>query len=503
MTIDKSWMSLTNRISREYKNGVWMFVARVVEYINEEGKIRCPCNNCLNHRLHPPGLVEIHLVRYGIQQSYKIWDYHGEQYEHPPIEHEDLSDIDAPDEMTNVLDDLTGPVEIGESSESIQQEGFQTENFDDMLEEIEKELYPGCVNFSALNFLVKLMHVKGLDKWSNKSFDMLLKLMKQAFPQAILPDSHYEAKRKLRELGLGYESIHVCEHDCALFWKENVGFENCPICGSSRWVDKNAKGKKIPKKVMRYFPLSPRLKRLYSSRHTAKDMRWHDVERPKENGVLRHPTDGSAWKMFDNKFLVFGMDPRNVRLGLATDGFNPFGSMNTTYNMWHVIVVPYNMPPWKCMKSENMMLSLLIPGPTSPGKDMDVFLQPLIEELKKLWEGVNTRDAVTSDIFLMHAAVLWTINDFPAYALMSGWSTKGYKACSTCNEETPSKGIRSKIAYIGHRCFLPLNDPMRRSKQFDGQMERRSPCEITAKEILAQLEHVMLVFRENTSNMEV
>ncbi|XP_042395408.1 uncharacterized protein LOC121985814 [Zingiber officinale] len=165
--------------------------------------------------------------------------------------------------------------------------------------------------------------------------------------------------------------------------------------------------------------------------------------------------------------------------------------MNTTYSMWPVIVVPYNMPPWKCMKSENMMLSLLIPGPTSPGKDMDVFLQPLIEELKKLWEGVNTRDAVTSDTFLMRAAVLWTINDFPAYALMSGWSTKGYKACPTCNEETPSKGIRSKIAYIGHRRFLPLNDPMRRSKQFDGQTERRSPpSEITAKEILAQLEHV-------------
>ncbi|XP_042459537.1 uncharacterized protein LOC122043125 [Zingiber officinale] len=242
---------------------------------------------------------------------------------------------------------------------------------------------------------------------------------------------------------------------------------------------------------MRYFPLTPRLKRLYSSRHTARDMRWNDAERLKENSVLRHPADGSAWKMFDEKFPTFAMDPRNVRLGLATDGFNPFGSMSTTYSMWPVMVVPYNMPPWKCMKSENMMLSLLIPGPTSLGKDMDVFLQPLIEELKQLWEGVNTRDTVTNDIFLMRAAVLWTINDYPAYALMLGWSTKGYKACPTCNEETPSKGIRNKIAYIGHRRFLPLNHPMRRSKQFDGKMETRSPPkELTAEDILAQLEHV-------------
>ncbi|XP_073064444.1 uncharacterized protein [Primulina eburnea] len=429
MTIDKSGMSVTNRISLEYKNGVRTFVTRAIEYVNEEGKIRCPCNTCLNHLYQPLRLVEIHLIKYGIQQSYKVWDYHGERYEHPPIEHEVLSDIDAQDEMIDVLADLTGPVEIGESSEPIRHQGLQTDNFDDMLKGIEKELYPGCVNFSALNFLVKLMHVKVLNKWSNKSFDMLLKLLKQAFPQALLPGSHYEAKRKLSELGLGYESIHVCEHDCVLFWKENAGLQNCPVCGVSRWVDKNTKGKKIPRKVMRYFPLTPRLKRLYSSRHTAREMRWHDAERLKDDGVLRHPADGSAWKMFDVKFPAFAMDPRNVRLGLATDGFNPFGSMSTTYSMWPVMVVPYNTPPWKCMKSENMMLSLLIPGPTSPGKDMDVFLKPLIEELKTLWEGVNTRDASSNDTFLMRAAVLWTINDYPAYALMSGWSTKGYKAC--------------------------------------------------------------------------
>ncbi|XP_042460322.1 uncharacterized protein LOC122043812 [Zingiber officinale] len=414
-----------------------------MEYTNEEGKIRCPCNTCLNHLYQPLRLVEIHLIKYGIQQSYKVWDYHGEQYEHPLIEHEVLSDSDAQDEMIDVLADLTGPVEIGESSEPVRHQGFQTENFDDMLKEIEKELYPEC------------------------------------------------AKRKLSELGLGYESIHVCEHDYVLYWKENAELLNCPICGVSRWVDKNTKGKKISKKVMRYFPLTPRLKGSYSSRHTARDMRWHDAERLKDDGVLRHPADGSAWKMFDEKFPTFAIDPRNVRLGLATDGFNPFGSMSMTYSMWPVMVVPYNMSPWKCMKSENIMLSLLIPGPTSPRKDMDVFLQPLIEELKKLWEGVNTRDAVTNDNFLMRAAVLWTINDYPAYALMSGWSTKGYKACPTCNEDTPSKGIRSKIAYIGHRRFLPLNDPMRRSKQFDGKVEPRSPPrELTAEDILAQLEHV-------------
>src|SRR4051812_32075815 len=114
---------------------------------------------------------------------------------------------------------------------------------------------------------------------------------------------------------------------------------------------------------MRYFPLTPRLKRLFSSRHTAHDMRWHNAKRPNENGVLIHPVDGQAWKTFDQRYPTFAADPRNVRRGLATDGFNPFGNMSVSYSMWPVMLVPYNMPPWKCMKSKNMMLSLLIPGP--------------------------------------------------------------------------------------------------------------------------------------------
>ena len=47
----------------------------------------------------------------------------------------------------------------------------------------------------------------------------------------------------------------------------------------------------------------------------------------------------------DTQFSWFSQDPRNVRLGLATDGFNPFGTMSTHYSMWPVVLVPYNMPP--------------------------------------------------------------------------------------------------------------------------------------------------------------
>ncbi|XP_073049563.1 uncharacterized protein [Primulina eburnea] len=77
------------------------------------------------------------------------------------------------------------------------------------------------------------------------------------------------------------------------------------------------------------------------------------------------------------------------------------------------------------MKESNFILSSLIPGPEGPGDAIDVYLKPLIEELKESWElGIETFDASTRQNFKLHASLLWTINDFPAYGNLSGWSTK-------------------------------------------------------------------------------
>ncbi|KAA0042917.1 putative transposase [Cucumis melo var. makuwa] len=137
----------------------------------------------------------------------------------------------------------------------------------------------------------------------------------------------------------------------------------------------------------------------------------------KEFADLQHcPTCGEArYKVNHNRGKKF-----RIR------GFNSFGQMSTSYSMWPVVLLPYNLPPWKCMKEINFFMSLLIPGPKSPGREIDVYLQPLIEELKELWTfGVRTYDSLTGQFFQLYAALLWTINDFPAYGDLSGWSTKG------------------------------------------------------------------------------
>ncbi|GKE50888.1 putative reverse transcriptase domain, aspartic peptidase domain protein, partial [Tanacetum coccineum] len=168
---------------------------------------------------------------------------------------------------------------------------------------------------------------------------------------------------------------------------------------------------KVPKKVLHYFSIIPRLQRLYKSSHTAKEMTWHATRMCMEPDKMQPLVDGKAWKNFDTKYLNFAKEPRNVRLGLVADGFNPFGNLSQAYSMWPVIMTTYNLPPW-----------------------------PLIDDIKVLWamKGVETIDVATGQKFNIRVMVLWIINDFLARSSLSGWSGQGYKACPICNKDTPS-----------------------------------------------------------------
>ncbi|GKB26962.1 secretory carrier-associated membrane protein 4 [Tanacetum coccineum] len=99
------------------------------------------------------------------------------------------------------------------------------------------------------------------------------------------------------------------------------------------------------------------------------------------------------------------------------------------------------------------------------------------QQTRVLWDkkGVETTDIVSGQNFNMRAMVLWTINDFPARSSLSGWSGQGYKACPTCNEETPSIGVKNKIAYVGHRRFLRKPHKWRSSREFNGDTDHRDP----------------------------
>jgi len=150
---------------------------------------------------------------------------------------------------------------------------------------------------------------------------------------------------------LEIERIHACPNDCVLYRNEYEALQVCPKCGVSRYKRKDKKtgdcknGKKgPPAKVVWYFPIIPRFKRLFANPKDAKLLRWHEEER-KKDGKLRHPADSPQWRNIDRHFEEFGLEGRNLRIGVSTDGMNPFGSMSSRHSTWPVLLCIYNLPP--------------------------------------------------------------------------------------------------------------------------------------------------------------
>ena len=132
---------------------------------------------------------------------------------------------------------------------------------------------------------------------------------------------------------------------------------------------------------------------MFANRNDAKNLTWHAIDR-KSDGMLRHPADSPQWKRIDHLYPDFGDEPRNLRLALALDGMNSYGNLSTNHSSWPVLLMIYNLPPWLCILQKYIILCMMIAGPRQPGNDIDVYLTPLIEDLKILWEdGVDVWDA--------------------------------------------------------------------------------------------------------------
>jgi len=111
--------------------------------------------------------------------------------------------------------------------------------------------------------------------------------------------------------------------------------------------------------------------------------------------------------------------------------------------------------------------------------DIDVYLSPLIEDLNLMWDqGVEVFDRLANETFKLHAMLFFTVNDFPTYGNLSGYSVKGHKACPICEEDTASQQLKHgrKTVYLRHERFLKSHHPYRRlKKSFNGQQETSSP----------------------------
>ncbi|XP_039138748.1 uncharacterized protein LOC120276078 [Dioscorea cayenensis subsp. rotundata] len=485
--MDKSWMR-KSRLSQEYEDGVEQFLNFAFANSSEDDRIICPCIKCVNIHWQTRETVLEHFVCDGIVQGYTCWFFHGERVPSPI--HEPTNTFTAPsssnphfqtsharpDSLEELLRDAFNihqvdneglpsttdefNIEVNDGGEAPievdEQPSKEAAKFYKLLEDMNDKLYKGSQH-SRLYFCIRLFHLKCMCGMTAKGLDHLIEFLKEFFSSAAILESSRESKKIIKDLGLGYEKIHSCPNDCMIYWEHNEGQPSCHICGRSGWVSTD------------------------SGECLNED---NEVVHKRPAKVLRYPD--------------FACDPRNVRLGLSSDGFNLFKLLSTSYITWPVVLIPYNLPPWIGMKQTSFLLATIIPGDKGPRNDIDIYLQPLIKELKQLWVGVETYDASVRRNFNMRAALLWSINDFPAYANLSGWSTKGKYACPCCAAETSSQWLTNgqKFCYMAHRRWLEHNHPYISQKHlFDGNVEmRRAPSVTTGYDILLMLKEMQFSY---------
>jgi hypothetical protein len=93
---------------------------------------------------------------------------------------------------------------------------------------------------------------------------------------------------------------------------------------------------------------------------------------------------------------------------------NPFGKNRTVHRTWPVILATYNLLTWLCHKRMYLILSILIQGLKQAGIDIDVFLEPLMEDMVKLWnEVVRMWDQHQLEYFTLYAIIFICIHDAP------------------------------------------------------------------------------------------
>nr|KAJ0197822.1 hypothetical protein LSAT_V11C700374150 [Lactuca sativa] len=397
------------RSTQQYNDAVLKFinhtitdykVAMNINTYKHLKKLKIPClyTECVNHICQCVVTVEFHLFRYGIDQIYTNWTNHGEK-ETPTS---NLGHI--------ILCGFHGFCILRNSKRS------PRNNRD------EAPLQGICADFTRLYTAFQLVNVKSKDGMLRGDNELC--------------NSAYEAKKELKEMHYRiqkYMHEQVQRHQSmSLLWEIKME-------GARKKTYEN-----IPAK-------------LFQSKTNAKDFIWHTPDRKVEPDIFRHPTDSPALFAIEDKFPDFAIEPRNMRLGILDDGVDVHGG-NGNHSTWPILSVIYNLPPWLCMKRNFIMLCLLISE--MPRNNIYVFLAPFIDDLKLLFDvGVETFDAYTTNIFSLHAVVLWTINDYPTLSTLSGRPYSRYKSCVVCGEETYSIMLpnSNKQCYVGQNVIYHIN----------------------------------------------
>ncbi|KAG5553151.1 hypothetical protein RHGRI_011123 [Rhododendron griersonianum] len=224
--MDKSWIDIRKRLDPTYIEGVEKFLDFAYDKKHPDSKIYCPCKKCVNLIFGTRSGVKEHLIINGFNTNYTRWTIHGESLASSSRNESDANQSSSfQDDMIGMVHDAFGvPRQDGEIRDNagLGSMGLgpdkETKKFFKLLEDAQRELYPNCKTFTALSFTTHLLHIKVLGGWTDSSYDMLVELLRKAFPvRETLPKSkHIQVLRN--------DSRRLSERD--LMRKHNEQFPN-------------------------------------------------------------------------------------------------------------------------------------------------------------------------------------------------------------------------------------------------------------------------------------
>ncbi|KAK1678262.1 hypothetical protein QYE76_039110 [Lolium multiflorum] len=380
---DNGWM-YTGRVSATNKTDEWIrktwhLVKELARGTKQKVQPLCPCNRCLKHHRRGKDDMFKHLLQYGYMPRYVT-----------------QIDFDEHERDRGESRHLHGRNRQPEEPPEPEEPEPAAKAFYDMIAAAKTPLYDGA-EISQLDAISQCLADKTRYNTTRDGFEASLKTTGNMLPKGhCLPKSLHETRQLMSALNMDYQRIDCCEKGCVLFWKQFAEDKYCPICKAYMYEEVTGKDgqvrqSKIAKSILRYLPFIKRIQRLYLTEETAKQMTWHKMgTRIKDNQgrtKMGHPSDGNAWKNFDRKYPHRAADARNVRIVIATDGFNPY-------------------------------------GPHYPGKNLSVYMQPIVDDLNHSWHhGTLTYDRASKTNFCMKVWLQYTMHDMPGYALTCGWCT--------------------------------------------------------------------------------
>ena len=160
-----------------------------------------------------------HLLCDGFLRSYTTWTWHGELLNLPRVS---VTEEYVGSTMDEAVHDDGDDDRLEDMIRDVGAECFaKVHGYGSMSRDVETPLYTGSTNLTRLSAVLRLMNLKEINGWTDKSFTELLQLLKDMLPEGnTLPNRNYEAKKILCPMGMEYKKIHACPNDCILYQKD-------------------------------------------------------------------------------------------------------------------------------------------------------------------------------------------------------------------------------------------------------------------------------------------